>query len=116
MLLPTAVTPRVGMPKRSPASTRRVMLWIDWVSNSPPTNTWTAMAATPSRAASSTSTASCSLESSFRMLGPARRSLEVAVVDREHHGATRARVEDAREAALHAPVERRRALQEEGLA
>ena len=51
-------------------STSLVMLWTDCVSNSPPTKTCTAIAATFSRTASSMSTASCSFESSFRMLGP----------------------------------------------
>src|SRR5262245_39831724 len=46
------------------------MLWIDWVSYSPPSKTRTGIAATACRAASSTSMASCSCESSFRMLGP----------------------------------------------
>ena len=41
------------------------------------------------------------------------RALEVAVVDGEHDGAPRARLEDAREAVLHAPVVGARALQEE---
>ena len=46
-------------------------------------------------------------------LEPGGRALEVAVVDRQHHGAARRRVEGAREAVLHAPVELVRALQEE---
>ena len=33
------------------------------------------------------------------------RSLEIAVVDGQHHGAPRRRVEDPRQAVLHAPVE-----------
>src|SRR6059058_5077993 len=70
MLLPTAVTPRVGIPTRRPRSTSRVRFCTDCVSNSPPMNTCTATAATLRRAASSTSTASCSFDSSFRMLGP----------------------------------------------
>ena len=43
---------------------------MDWVSNSPPTNTCTATACTFMRAASSRSKAVFSLESSFKMLGP----------------------------------------------
>jgi len=44
---------------------------------------------------------------------PGGRPLKVAVVDREHHRATRARIEHARKAVLHAPVELVRALQKE---
>src|SRR5262249_4073943 len=43
------------------------------------------------------------------------RALEVPVVDREHERAPGGGAEDAGEAVLHAPVERGRALQEEGL-
>ena len=135
------------------------MLWTDRVSNSPPTNTWTAMADAPSRTASSTSRAISSFDSSLRMLGPplarrtipapivggidgpqdppgehqgvgvrderddaevdplqaGRRSLEVAVVDREHDGAAAVWPEDAGQAVLHPPVVGRRALEEEEL-
>ena len=51
-------------------STRRVMLWIERVSNSPPMKTCTAIAATFRRIASSMLIAISSSESSFRMLGP----------------------------------------------
>jgi hypothetical protein len=42
-----------------------------------------------------------------------RSSPVVAVIDRQHDRAARGRVEDAREAVLHAPIELVRALQEE---
>src|SRR5512135_3392294 len=108
----------------------RVMLLTVCVSNSPPMYTWTAIAATFMRTASSMSTASNSFDSSFRMLGPplARmttprvnvgvsherndvdvhafepggRAKKVAVVDGEHHRAARRGVEDAGEPVLHA--------------
>ena len=71
MVLPTAVTPITGMPTRKPASTSLVMLWIERVSCSPPTNTWMPTPAAFNRTASSMSMAICSSEnSSRRMLGP----------------------------------------------
>src|SRR5262249_23746729 len=41
------------------------------------------------------------------------RALEVAVVDREHHGAAACGAEHAREPVLHAPIELVRAFEEE---
>ena len=43
---------------------------------------------------------------------PGGRALEIAVVDRQHHGAPGVRIEGAGEAVLHAPVELVRAFQE----
>src|SRR5262249_29591532 len=48
-------------------------------------------------------------------LEPARRALEIAVVERKHYGASRARAEDAREAVLHSPVVRAGTSEEEGI-
>src|SRR5580693_7374979 len=76
------------MPQRCPWSTSRVMLRTDWVSNSPPMKTWTATAQALIRTASSMLTASCSSDSSRRMLGPplARSTMGVpdaaGIVDR----------------------------------
>ena len=49
-------------------------------------------------------------------LQPRRGSLKVPVVESQHHGAPGARIEDAREPILHAPVEVVRPLEEETLA
>jgi hypothetical protein len=48
-------------------------------------------------------------------LQASRRTLEVAVVDGQHHGSAALWAEDPRQAVLHTPVVRARALQEEGL-
>jgi hypothetical protein len=57
------------------------MLATDWVSNSPPMNTCTATADTFMRTASSMLTAICSLDSSFKMLGPPLARMTMALRD-----------------------------------
>jgi hypothetical protein len=57
------------------------MLLTVWVSCAPPIKTCTATALTFMRKASSMSTAICSLESSFSMLGPPLARMTTALVD-----------------------------------